>query len=520
MFTDLVSQHILSILIFFPILSGCLLLGLPKRYAESTCLKHFAYLIVGLELLFSLHLAYYYVAGSFDFQFSSSAIWLPLPGVNYTVGVDGLSVYLVLLSTVMSFILFLSIYPSIKTHTRAFLACFLILEGTLIGTLTSLDLFLFYFFWEASLIPLYFMIGIWGGKDRIYATLKFFIYGVSGSLLMLVAFIYLYCASAANFSTYSANILDIYHTARVLPASTQALLFGAITLAFVIKVPLFPFHTWLANTYEQAPALYTMMSGVVLKLAAYGLIRFSVCIFPEVANKYATLLIVLGIVNILYGAIIAWQQTNLRRIMAFSSLSHMGFIVIGIFAMSAASLQGSLYQMINHSITAAAFFILFQFIESNYNTLEINQLGGLASRYPLFGLFFGIVAMSAVALPSTGSFLGEWLILFGVFQTSIWLGFFAVLGVVFGAIYVLWFTYKVIFGPEMENKLVVLFPKKTAFQLTVLCSAIFILGFASNKIFKLSDATLLHVHETVTTNTEYTAKLMNLQQGSLVSITR
>jgi len=518
MLTDFISEHILSFLIFFPILGACFLFCIPQKYSESKCLKHTAFTIVGIEFILSLHLLYHYVANSYDFQFSSLAPWLPLPGVNYVIGIDGLSVYLVILSTFISLIVFFSIYSSIKTHLKSFLVCFLFLEGTLVGTLVSLDLFLFYFFWEASLIPLYFMIGIWGGKERIYATLKFFIYGVAGSLLMLVAFVYLYCASATTLSAYSSNILDIYHVANSLPATTQTWLFIAITLAFAIKVPLFPFYTWLADTYEQSPALYTMLSGVVLKLAAYGLIRFSLCFFPMIAKNYAPILITLGVINILYGAFIAWQQTNLRRIMSFSSLSHMGFIIIGIFAFTTMGLQGSLYQMINHSITAAAFFILFQFLEKNYQTLDINKFGGLAKNYPWFGFFFGIVAMSAVGLPSTGSFLGEWLILLGVFQSSSILGTFAALGVIFGAVYVLWFTYKVIFGPPIKQIDTIVFPGRARFQLSILCGIIFILGFASNQIFKLSDSTLLHVHESVSTQTEYQAQLTLLKEGKLIQI--
>lgn len=510
MIIDFVSQHILSLLIFFPIFAGSLLFCIPQNKLSSQALKNVAFGIIFLEFIFSLHLAFYFISSSYDFQFASVARWLPLPGVNYVVGVDGLSIYLVLLTSILSLIVFLSVYSAIQNNIRAFLVCFLVLEGTLIGALVSLDLFLFYFFWEASLIPLYFMIGIWGGKDRIYATLKFFVYGVAGSLLMLVAFIYLYCASGPLLTFYSSSFVDIYRTASLLPFSTQSFLFAACTLAFAIKVPLFPFYTWLADTYEQSPTLYTMMSGVVLKLATYGLIRLSLCLFPAVAVRYGNLLIILAVINILYGALIAWQQTNLRRIMAFSSLSHMGFIVLGIFAFNTFGLFGALYQSINHAVTAAAFFILFQFIESKYKTLNINELGGLASHLPWFAMFFGIVAMSAVGLPSTGSFLGEWLILLGAFEFSPIFGSIAVLGVIFGAIYVLWFTYKVIFGPSnlKAETLSSGLSRLAVVQLSILCTSIFVLGFASSQIFVFSESTLLHIEETLKNKTPYQADLI------------
>lgn len=531
MFVNYVSHHILSLLIFFPIFGAIALFLLPEKlctsFAGDKFLKNIACAIVFFEFLFSLHLVAYFVPQSFDFQFASKASWLSLPGIIYTVGIDGFSVYLVLLTTVMSLLIFLSTYATIQTRVRTFLACFLFLEGTLIGAFVSLDLFLFYFFWEASLIPIYFMIGIWGGKERIYATLKFFIYGVSGSLLMLIAFIYLYCASASVLSNYSSNIIDIYKTAHALPYSIQSWLFIAITLAFAIKVPLFPVYSWLSDTYEQAPAIYTMMSGVILKLATYGLVRLSFCLFPNVVDRWSDALIILGLINILYGAFIAWQQTDLRRIMAFSSLSHMGFIVVAIFASNIIALQGALYQMVNHSITAAAFFILFQFLNSKFKTLNINQLGGLATAYPRFAFFFGIVAMSAVGLPSTGSFLGEWLILYGLFKSSVVFGSIATLGVIFGAVYVLWFTYKVIFGKsdvKINKEIAAIklshepFPKTITFQLSVLCLGIFVLGFVSNQIFSLSEQTLSHIQTTAINKTPYQVDLKNLENGELVQI--
>ena len=425
-------------------------------YGNCRTHKQIAMVGVIIEFVFSLHLIKYFEPYSAQFQFAQVLPWLPeSTGIKYIVGVDGLNLILAILTTVFFIIVMLTTYTSIKTNIKGFLALFLLLESAIIGVFVSLDVVLFYVFWELSLIPVYFMIGIWGGKNRVYATLKLFIYGVVGSLLMLVALIYLYHAHALqNGGVYSSSILDLYKTAAAIPFHSQVWLFLAVTLAFGIKVPIFPFYTWLPDTYEQAPATYTLMSGVILKLATYGLIRFSVCLFPAASVYFAKPIIILAIIGILYGALIAWQQKNVRRIMAFSSLSHLGFIVIGIFSLNTIGLQGAIYQMLNHAITAGALFILFNFLYERRGTFDLDEFGGLAKVLPWFGFFFVIAAMGSVALPSTGSFIGEWLILIGVFQASPILGAIATLGVVFGAIYILWATYKILFGPldREENK--------------------------------------------------------------------
>ncbi|MBX9836904.1 MAG: NADH-quinone oxidoreductase subunit M, partial [Silvanigrellaceae bacterium] len=317
---DGVSQWILSLLIIFPLFVAGIILIIPS---SADCRLHKKIALVGtvVEFVFSLHLIKYFVPNSAQFQFSQVLNWLPQStGIKYVVGVDGLNLILVLLSTVFSIIVMMTVYTSIKTKVKGFLTLFLLLQSGIIGVFVSLDVVLFYVFWELTLIPVYFMIGIWGGKNRVYATLKLFIYGVVGSLLMLVALIYLYYThSLENSGVYSSNILDLYKTAAALPLTTQSWLFLAVTLAFGIKVPIFPFYTWLPDTYEQAPATYTLMSGVILKLATYGLIRFSVCLFPAAAVYFATPIMILAVIGIIYGALIAWQQKNVRRIMAFSS---------------------------------------------------------------------------------------------------------------------------------------------------------------------------------------------------------
>lgn len=518
---DGVSQWILSLLIVFPILVALLILIIPSNH-NCRVHRHIAMVATIIEFIFSLHLIKYFVPNSAQFQFAQMLSWLPeSTGIKYIVGVDGLNLILVLLSTIFSVIVMMTTYTSVKTKVKGFLTLFLLLESAIIGVFVSLDVVLFYVFWELSLIPVYFMVGIWGGKNRVYATLKLFIYGVIGSLLMLVALIYLYYTNSLhNSGIYSSNILDLYKTAASLPFATQAWLFLAVTLAFGIKVPIFPFYTWLPDTYEQAPATYTLMSGVILKLAAYGLVRFSICLFPSAAVYFAKSIMILAVIGIIYGALIAWQQKNVRRIMAFSSLSHLGFIVLGIFSLNTIGLQGALYQMVNHAVTAGALFILFNFLYERRGSFDLDEFGGLAKVLPWFGFFFVIAAMGSVALPSTGSFIGEWLILIGAFQANSIIGAIATLGVVFGAIYILWATYKILFGPLniSENKQIIGLNRFEIIQLSILSVFIFSLGFASAAILQHTKPTLVNIERSIISNSPYVSELANSYNGLLLPL--
>lgn len=499
MFLSLFSQNVLTILIFFPLLCALCLFAWPKMVKVTKLPLYFAFVAALVEFIFSLHLVFHFSSSSSQFQFAQVFALLPeTSGIRYLVGVDGLSLSLVMLSTTFTLFAMLVSFTSISQKLPTFLGCILMLESALVGAFVSVDALIFYIFWEFSLIPLYLMIGIWGGKERVYATLKFFVYGVVGSLLMLVAFAYLYVHTADATGSYSSSFLSFYQTAASLPFETQCGLFLAVTLAFGIKVPLFPFYTWLPDTYEQAPAVYTVLSGVVLKLATYGLVRLSLCLFPAAAEYFAQPILILAVIGILYGALIAWRQTNVRRIMAFSSLSHLGFIVIGIFAFQEMALQGALYQMLNHAITAGAFFILFNFLYEKKSSFRLDEFGGLAKVLPWFAFFFVVTAMGSVALPSTGSFVGEWLILVGLFQTSPIIGAIAATGVVFGAVYVLWITYRLLFGHVKKTQTLDTPRLRTAevLQLSLLTVAIFVFGFASSALLQHTQATLLNIEKT------------------------
>ena len=518
---DWVHREILSFLIFFPLLISLLILITPVKNQCFGCHKKIAFFGAFFEFIFSLHLIKYFIPTTNYFQFAQISQWFGgNTGIQYIVGVDGLNLCLVLLTTTFGFITVFTVFNSIKYRLKEFLFLYFILQSALIGVFVSLDVILFYLFWELSLIPLYFMIGIWGGKNKIYATIKFFIYGVLGSLFMLISFGYLYVTYHSMTGAYSSNLLDLYRITPQLPIQTQFWLFLGITTAFLIKIPVFPFYTWLTDTYEQAPSVYTIMSGVMLKLSAYGLIRMSLLMFPLAAKYFSPWISALAIISILYGAIIAWQQTNMRRLMAFSSLSHLGFIVLGIFSFNMMGLQGAIYQMINHAITAGAIFILLNFLMERRESQNMNDFGGLAAVLPWFSFFFVVAVMGSVALPSTGSFIGEWLILNGSFHHHFLFGTLATLGVIFGAVYMLWMTYKVLFGPLKNHSLKNIRPMNFSevFQLSFLTLAIFILGFSSRAFFDHSYATLSQIEKSVNENKPYFSGLTVYQSGYLTSL--
>lgn len=507
---EFVSNHILTILIAVPLLAAALMMSLPK--GNEMLLRHIALGASLLEMLLSFHLVAYFDPSSSAFQFSSIANWLPAnTGIKYIVGVDGLSLILIILTTMLCPIVFLSTYSSVEKHVREFLVLFLFLEAAMVGTFAALDLVLFYVFWEAMLIPMYFMIGVWGGKERIYATTKFVIYTVVGSLLMLVAFCYLYYTHAQlNGGVYTTNLLDLYKTAASLPFETQCWMFAATTLAFAIKVPLFPFHTWLPDAHVQAPtAGSVILAGVLLKMGTYGLMRFSIPMFPQAAHAAAPIMITLGVIGIIYGALIAWRQTDIKRLVAYSSVSHLGFVVAGMFALNEQGFTGALYQMVNHGVSTGALFLLIGVIYERRHTREMADFGGLAKVMPWFAFFLIVATLGSVGLPGTGGFIGEWLILLGIFKANAWLGALAATGVVLGAIYMLWFVLKTIWGPldNPENKEMTDVTPREMVILGSLSVMVFVMGFASKALLEHTQPTLINIRRSVMNTSAYQSEL-------------
>ena len=387
-----------------------------------------------------------------EFRFEESVNWIGSIGARYHVAVDGVSLWLVLLTTLLMPIAILSSWTAISKRPLAYYAFLLILESAMIGVFVSLDLLLFYLFFEASLVPMFFLIGILGGERRIYAAIKFFIYTAVGSLLMLVGIIALYFI----YNTFDYPTLLQVMTANPLTPRAEFFLFAAFALAFCIKVPLFPLHTWLPDAHTEAPtAGSVILAGVLLKMGTYGLLRFNLALFPDAARRFAPLIIVLAVIGIIYGALVAMVQPDVKRLVAYSSVSHMGFVVLGLFSFTELGMQGALYQMLNHGVSTGALFLFVGFIYERRHTRMISEFGGLAKPMPWFSTLFVIASLSSVGLPFLNGFIGEFLILIGTWTsnavTNSWIvTMLAATGVIWAAVYMLWMLQRVVFG-EVTN---------------------------------------------------------------------
>jgi NADH-quinone oxidoreductase subunit M len=453
---DFINNHILSIMTFLPTIAAIAIaligsLRVGKILAISGAIATF---------FASLHVWYWFDSQTSGLQFVESYVWIPSFGMKYIMGIDGLSLLLVMLTTFLTPLIILSVWNQEEPGQKWFLVLFMLLETGMLGSLVAFDFVLFYIFWEAMLIPMYFIIGLWGGKNRIYATTKFIIYTFAGSLLMLIAGIVLYIMAYEKTGYYSTSLLDLYQAAPGL--SDQLWLFTAFAVAFAIKVPLFPFHTWLPDAHTEAPTTGSViLAGVLLKLGTYGLIRFAIPLFPAATSIFAPMIMILGVIGIIYGALNAWMQQDAKKMVAYSSVSHLGFVVLGCVsvvaggqALSPEALTGAVYQMINHGISTGALFFLVGVIYERRHTRMLNDFGGLAQTMPWFAVILITATLSSVGLPGTGGFVGEFLILLGSFQSSPIIATFASLGVLLGAIYMLTLCRKILFGPitHEENK--------------------------------------------------------------------
>lgn len=451
-------NHILSTLIFLPLLTAAIVLVVPSlRLAKFVTMTGAL-----INFVISMVLWQKFDGSIHTLQFVERYNWISQFGVTYFVGIDGLSLLLVVLTTFLMPLIFLSQWHVEDSKQKTFLALLLGLETAMLGALLAFDMILFYFFWEAMLIPMYFIIGIWGGKRRIYATTKFVIYTVVGSLLMLIAAMALYWAHLQQFNTPSTNLLDLYKVS--MPGSAQHWLFAAFALAFAIKVPMWPFHTWLPDAHVEAPTTGSViLAGVLLKMGTYGFLRFAVPLFPTATVSFAPFLVGLGVVGIIYGALTAWMQVDAKKMVAYSSVSHLGFVVVGMLAviagasgpeLSQEALTGAVYQMINHGISTGALFFLVGCIYERRHTRLLADFGGLAEVMPWYAVILIIATLSSVGLPGTGGFVGEFLILIGTFKAMPFAAILASLGVLLGAIYMLTLCRKILFGPLLneENK--------------------------------------------------------------------
>jgi NADH-quinone oxidoreductase subunit M len=436
---------ILSTTLWLPIAAAALLLFFPRNAANA--IKGFGLAVSIATFAISLSIVQRFADGVAGFQLIEKHAWIPQWGINYALGVDGISLWLVLLTTLLTPVVFLSSWNTIHKHPKEYVIAFLIMEAAMVGVFVATDVILFYVFFELTLIPMYLVIGVWGGANRIYAAIKFFIFTMTGSLLMLFGIIYLGFASYHNTHVMSFAVTDLY--AVPLPSlHIQTLLFFAFALAFAIKVPLFPLHTWLPDAHVEAPTGGSIiLAGVMLKMGTYGFLRFVLPYFPQASAKYAKLMVVLSVIGVIYGALVAWVQPDMKKLVAYSSVSHLGFCVLGIFAMNQAAIEGSILQMVNHGLSTGALFLLVGVIYERRHTRLLADYGGLAATMPLYAVLFVIAMLSSVGLPGLNGFVGEFLILSGTYQTYPRFAILAATGVILAAIYLLWLIQKVFYGP-------------------------------------------------------------------------
>ena len=434
---------VLSLIVFSPFVGALMVALLPAQPLAIP--RRAAFIFSWIPFLLSLIMLAAFDPTVGRLQLTEKASWIPRLGVYYSLGVDGFSLWLILLTTFLTPLVILAAWGDIERYCKEFMLLMLVLEGCMLGALVAVDLFLFFLFWELMLFPMFFVIGVWGGPRRRYATIKFVLFTMAGSALMLAAMIYLVLRHAQTHpltfdivTLYSANLTD----------SEQVLLFAAFTLAFMVKVPMVPLHTWLPDAHTEAPTGGSVdLAGVLLKMGAYGFLRFSLPMFPHAAEQAFPVIVALAVVGIIYGAMVAFLQPDMKRLVAYSSVSHLGFIMLGLYAFNNTGVTGGVLQMVNHGISTGALFLLVGVLYERRHTRIIAEYGGLWSIMPVYAAFFLVVTLSSIGLPGTNGFVGEFLILLGAFRAHPVAGAISTLGVVLGAVYMLTMYKDVFFGP-------------------------------------------------------------------------
>jgi NADH-quinone oxidoreductase subunit M len=447
---DVTGLPLLTLITFVPLIGAVLIAFVPR--SNPGLVRGLALLTALVAWALSLLLLVGFLPSHPNFQFVERADWIPAFGIQYKLGVDGLSVALVVLTTTLTWISILASFGPIKERVKEYMISFLILEVGMVGVFVALDLFLFYIFFEIVLVPMYLIIGIWGGANRIYATIKFVLYTLVGSLLMLVGILATAFAFQAAHGGSWAGAFD-YETLRQFSFDNTLQLFAflAFFLAFAIKIPMFPFHTWLPDAHVEAPtAGSVILAGILLKLGGYGFIRFAVPLFPEAAHTYAPAIIVLSVIAIIYGAIVALVQPDLKKLVAYSSVSHMGFVTLGIFVFQEQGLQGAILQMVNHGLITGALFLLVGVIYERTHDRTIAKMGGLSARTPVYAAAFGFFAFASAGLPGLSGFIGEFLTLLGAFANNPWVAAVSTFVMIFAAGYLLWMFQRMFFGDLSE----------------------------------------------------------------------
>ncbi|HVP45808.1 MAG TPA: NADH-quinone oxidoreductase subunit M [Bryobacteraceae bacterium] len=438
---------LLNLVLALPALGFLALLFVPRD--KPQVIRALAIAVALIAFIASIGLATGLRSDVPGMQFATDVIWIPSPEIHFHIGIDGVSLWLVILSAFLTPICILISWRFIDKRVKEFYAFLLLLEFGLIGVFISLDLFLFYVFWEVSLVPMYFLIGIWGHERRIYAAVKFFLFTMSGSVLMLVGIIYLY--NRAGTFDYLAILNQMAGGKLSFTPGQELLLFLAFFIAFAIKVPLFPLHTWLPDAHVEAPSAGSvMLASVMLKMGTYGLLRYCVPMFPEAARRCAPWIIVLAIIGIIYGALVAMVQPNMKKLVAYSSVSHLGFVVLGIFSFTQLGFDGAVYQMLNHGISTGALFVLVGYLYERRHSLAIADFGGVATPAPWLSTVFMITMLASIGLPTLNNFVGEYLVLQGAAQANFRWAVFAAIGVILSACYMLWLYQRVFYGDTPE----------------------------------------------------------------------
>jgi NADH-quinone oxidoreductase subunit M len=471
------DHTILTLVTFLPLAGALVLLILPR---SDRAVLWGALIISVATFILSLHLPFNFDRAQAGFQFETNVQWIPTPNIHYHIGIDGISLWLVILTTFLVPVSVLIQWQSVHGRVKEFFCLFLVLETAMIGVFVALDLFLFYVFWEATLIPMALIIGMYGHERRIYAAVKFFLFTMIGSVFMLAAIIWLYVQTGSfDYSTLRTAALN-----GTLPnfASAATWLFLGFFIAFAVKVPLFPLHTWLPDAHVEAPtAGSVLLAGVLLKMGTYGLLRFNVGMFPEQARQHAPWIIALAIIGIVYGALVAMVQPNLKKLIAYSSVSHLGFVVLGIFTFTQIGTDGAIYQMLNHGVSTGALFMLAGMLYDRRHTYELREFGGLATPMPVYATIFLVITLSSIGLPLLNGFIGEFLVLSGSFQAKAVYGILAATGVIWSACYMLWMYQRVFYGKatSLANRQLPDANVREGFALWPLVTVAFVMGVAS-----------------------------------------
>ncbi len=507
---DFMVNHLLSTLIFLPVLGGLVLLFIR----DAATARRIAIVFSLAELALCIPLLTNFNSSLGTMQFTERAEWIKAWNIQYALGIDGISVLFVALTALLTVISIMVSWTAIQDRVREFMVAMLFLEAAMVGVFTALDLFLFYIFWEAMLIPMYLLIGVWGGPNRLYAAIKFFLYTLVGSVLMLIAIIAVYLAAGNTF-----DVLAIMNHKFTLEFQKWA--FAAFFIAFAVKVPMFPFHTWLPDAHVEAPTAGSIiLAGILIKMGAYGFLRFSLPFFPDAALAWTPAVMILSVVAIIYGAYMAFAQTDFKKLIAYSSVSHMGFVTLGIFALNSQGLEGGILQMLNHGVSTGALFLAVGVIYERTHTRQIADYGGIAAKVPVYATVLLIITLSSIGLPGTNGFIGEFSILLGAFLHYKPYAVIASLGIILGAGYMLWLYQRVAFGKitNPHNEHLADMNAREVVAALPLVALVFVIGLYPNAAFGVMHASvdnlIQHVHAKVQSAPAVTQMMSTLISGN------